>query len=170
VAAAPAPLAGIRDKVRADWIEGQATQRARAAAQAIAAKTASGASLADAVKQAGVALPGVQPLAARRIQIATASGEVPPAMRTLFTLGRGKSRMVPDPQRRAFYVVKVSKITPGNAVLQPALIGRMQGDLQQALAQDYGNQFINAIRDEMKVKRNESAIAAEKARITTSGG
>ena len=170
VAAAPAPLASIRDKVAADWVEGQAVQRAQAAAQAIAAKTARGVSLADAVTQAGVSLPAVQPVAGQRIQIASAGGQIPPALQALFTLGQGKSRMVPDPARRAFFVVKVDKIIPGNAFTRPALIGQMQTELQQALSTDYERQFTNAIRAEMKAKRNEDAIAAEKKRITASGG
>jgi peptidyl-prolyl cis-trans isomerase D len=77
--------------------------------------------------------------------------------------------LVPDPQRRAFFVVKVNKIVPGNALLQPALISQMQSELQQALSQDYDRQFLNAIREEMKARRNESAIAADKQRITSTG-
>ena len=46
--------------------------------------------------------------------------KVPPPVRMLFTLGPGKSRMVADPQGRGFFVVKVNKIVPGNALLQPA--------------------------------------------------
>jgi peptidyl-prolyl cis-trans isomerase D len=78
--------------------------------------------------------------------------------------------MVPDVPRRTFFVVKVDKIIPGNAFTRPALIGQMQTELQQALSTDYDRQFTNAIRNEMKAKRNEEAIAAEKKRITASGG
>ncbi len=170
VPSAPAPLASIRQQVAADWVNDQATQRARATAQAIVAKTAQGASLADAVKQSGAAIPAAQPLAARRIQIATANGQVPPALATLFTLTQGKSRMVADPQRRAFYVVKVNKIVPGNALLQPALIAQMQNELQQAVGADYEAQFMAAVRAEMKSKRNDAAIAAEKRQITSTAG
>ena len=110
------------------------------------------------------------PVAARRIQIAEASGKVPPPLRLLFTLAAGKSRMVAaDPQGRGFFVVKVDKIVPGNALLQPALISQMQNELQQAAAQDYAQQFVAAIRAEVKVKRNESAIEAVKKRITSGG-
>jgi peptidyl-prolyl cis-trans isomerase D len=167
VPAAPAPLASIRQQVAADWINGQATERARAVAQAIAAKTARGVSLGDAVKQSGAAIPPAQPLAARRIQIAMASGQVPPALQMLFTVSQGKSRMVADPQRRAFYIVKVTKIVSGNALLQPALIAQMQNELQQAIGADYESQFMAAIRAEMKVKRNDAAIEAEKRQITS---
>ena len=73
VPAAPAPLARIREQVASDWIDDQATsarrrRRRRDRRQGIA----QGMPLAQAVKEAGVPLPPVQPLAARRIQIAMA--------------------------------------------------------------------------------------------------
>ena len=170
VAAAPAPFASIRAQVENDWIAGQAIQRARDSANRIAARAAQGVTLAQAVKESGVALPAVRPMGARRIQIAEASGQVAAPMQMLFSLPEGKSRAVADPQGRGFFVVKVTKITPGNALLQPGLISRMQNELQEALSQDYAQEFVAAVRADVKAKRNEDAIKAEKARITQSGG
>ncbi len=169
VSAAPAPLASIREQVARDWTNSQALVRARAAAAAIGAKTARGMPLAQAVRESGFALPAVRPLAARRIQIAMATGEVPPPIRMLFTLAQGKSRVVDDPQGRGFFVVKVDKIVPGNALLQPGLISQMQNELREPLSQDYAQQFLAAVRNEMKIKRNDSAIAALKARLASGG-
>jgi len=169
-AAAPAPFASIRAQVENDWITGQAIQRARDTANRIAARATQGVTLAQAVKESGVALPAVRPMGARRIQIAEASGQVAAPMQMLFSLPEGKSRAVADPQGRGFFVVKVTKITPGNALLQPGLISRMQNELQEALSQDYAQEFVAAVRADVKAKRNEDAIKAEKARITQSGG
>jgi len=170
VPAAPAPLASIRDRVANDWIEKQAAQRATAVAEAIAAKAARGVPLAQALKEVNAPLPPVRPIAARRIQIATAKAPVPPAMRMLFTLTEGKSKLVPDPPGRGIFVVKVDKIVPGNALLQPGLINQMQNDLQQSTPDDYAKQFVAALREQMKAKRNESAIQALKTRLTSSAG
>ncbi len=167
VPAAPPPLASIRDRLTADWIADQSARRARAAASAIAAKANRGVPLAQAVREAGVALPAVRPLAARRIQIATGQGQVPPPLQMLFTLTQGKSRMVADPQGRGLFVVKVTKIVPGNAMLQPSLITQMQTELQQALSDDYARQFLAALRAEMKATTNESAVQALKARLSS---
>jgi peptidyl-prolyl cis-trans isomerase D len=169
VAAAPAPLASIRDRVEKDWVLGQALARARTVANSVAAK-ASTMPLSEAVKQAGIPLPPVRPIAARRIQIAEASGQIAPPLRMLFTLGAGKSRAVRDVGDRGFFVVKVDKIVPGNALLQPGLIGQMQNELQQATSQDYAQQFIAALRAEVKVQRNEKAIQEAKQRLTSGGG
>lgn len=166
VPAAPAPLASIRERVATDWVNGQAVQRARAAANSIAAKAARGMPLVQAAREAQASLP-VRTLAARRIQIATSQTQIPPALQVLFTLGQGKSRAVADPRGRGYVVVKVNKIVPGNAMLQPSLISRMQNELQQAVSQDYLAQFMAAVRADTKVQRNEAAISAMKQRLAT---
>lgn len=167
--AAAAPLASIRDRVAADWLNNEALSRARAAADAIASKASRGTPFAAAVTQTHAGLPSPRPLAARRIQIAMASTGIPPEMQMLFTLAQGKSRIVRDPQGRGFIVVKVNKVIPGNALFQPALVARMQNELQGAVSDDYGQQFLAAIRADVNVKRNDSAITAAKQRMTSGG-
>ena len=168
VPAAPAPFAGIRDRVAADWTVGEGMARARAAAARIAAAATGGVPLADAVRQSGTDLP-VRPLKARRIQVGQANPEVVPALRALFSLTAGKARMVADTQGRGFFVVKVDKITPGNALIQPGLITQMRAELQQAVGDDYTRQFVAAIREDVKVRRNEKAIEALKRQIASGG-
>jgi peptidyl-prolyl cis-trans isomerase D len=170
VPAAPAPLSAVHDQVANDWIDAKALDRARLVASQIETKVDQGTPLEQAMKQSGVTLPPVQPLKARRIQIATAQGPVPPVMKMLFSLAEGKSRMFADPQGRGFFIVKVDKIVPGNAMVQPALIGQMQNELQQGLGDDYSREFLAAMRQELGVKRNEAAIQAMKTRMTNSGG
>ena len=149
----------IHDQVANDWINEQAIERARAAATQIAAKATGNVSLAEAMKSVGATLPPSRPIAARRIQIADAQGNVPPALKILFTVGAGKSTMAANPQGGGFFVIKVNKITPGNALISPGLIGQVQSELSQAAAQDYAQQFIADMKRKLKVKRNDSAIA-----------
>ena len=170
VPSAPAPLASIKDQVTNDWINDQATQRARAAAEQIAAKASGSVSLADAIKSLGVAVPAPRPIAARRIQISDAQGNIVPALRLLFATAAGKSRMEPNPQGGAFVVVKTDKITPGNALSSPGLIAQVEGELNQATSGDYAQQFLADLKRNLKAKRNESAIQAFKARLVSSGG
>jgi peptidyl-prolyl cis-trans isomerase D len=169
VAAAPAPLSTIRERVSADWIVDQATKRAEATATQIAARANANASLAAAVKAAGASLPAARPITARRIQIVDAQGNVPPALKLLFTVPPGKARMAANPAGGGFFVVKTSKITPGNALSSPGLITQVQGELSQAAAQDYAEQFLADLKRDMGAKRNESAIAAFRTRLLTSG-
>ena len=170
VPSAPAPLASIKDQVTTDWINDQAMQHARAAAEQIAAKASGGVSLADAIKSIGAAIPAPRPIAARRIQISDAQGNIVPALRLLFATAAGKSRMEPNPQGGAFFVVKTDKITPGNALSSPGLIAQVEGELNQATSGDYAQQFLADLKRNLKAKRNESAIQAFKARLVSSGG
>ena len=73
------------------------------------------------------------------------------------------------PKGGGFFVVKVDKITPGNAIVAPQLIAQVQGQLGGVASQDYAEQFITAVKRQMKVKRNNSAIEAFRARLATSG-
>lgn len=165
VAAAPAPLGTIRAQVAADWTTKEALGRARAVASAIAAKVAAGAPLARAVSGAGVALPPVSPIRAKRIQLEQAPPGLVPPLKMLFSLAEGKSRMVAMPQANAFAIVRATKIVPGNAMAQPALIGRVQGQFQEGASQEYAQQFLVAVQAKVGVKRNETAIAATRQRL-----
>ena len=170
VAAAPAPLASIRDQVAKDWKLKQAQDKARAVATVIADKTAKGADLKSAIASAGVKLPPPQMVAKRRIELSAANGKVPPALAMMFSLAQGRGRMIADPGGRGFVIVKVTKIVPGNASLQPGLISRTQTEFQQAVPNEYAEQMGRAIEADVGVKRNDSAIADAKRRITGGGG
>jgi peptidyl-prolyl cis-trans isomerase D len=167
--AAPAPLASIRDRVRADWIQNQAAVRARAAAAAIASKASGEVSLSDAAKQANVQLPPVQPARARRIQLSEMGDQVPAPLRVLFTIAEGRTQVGADPQGRGFFVVKVNEIIPGNALNQPRLITEVQTQFSEPLAQEYAQQFLAAAKLDVGVERNDTAIAESKRRISGTG-
>ena len=168
IAAAPPPLESIRERVAADWTRSEGMKRAKAAGDAIAAKASRGTPLPQAIRESGVSLPPPAPVAARRIQIITAENPVPPAVQTLFLLGPGKARTVPAPNDRGFVVVKVDKIVPGNALLQPSLITQTRNDLQSPTSDAYAEQFIAAAAKYLKLERHPEAIAAAKQRITAS--
>ena len=167
IPAAPAPLAEIRDQVRQDWIRKQAADRALAAARAIAAKATGDTSLQEAAKQADVTIPPVQPVGARRLQLTQMGPNVPAPIQTLFTLAKGKVQVGADRAGRGYFVVKVDEIIPGNALNQPRLISEVQQEFAEPVAQEYAEQFIAAARNRVGVRRNEDAIAAARARITS---
>lgn len=165
IAAAPAPLAAIRDRVIADWKNAQARAKARTVAAAIAAKVAKGMTVQAASAAAGVSLPAPNTAAIRRLQLAEMRGNVPPVLNLMFALSQGGSRMIADPQGRGFVIVKLNKIIPGNALLQPNLIARAQSEFGQAVSGEYAEQMTRAIQVDLGVKRNDEAIAAARKRI-----
>ena len=164
VAAAPAPLADIRTRVAADWIQKKASDLARASAATVAARLAAGQSMASAIVGTRAIPP--RPLATRRISLAQAGPDAATPLKLLFSLGQGRSRMIADPQGRGFYVVRTDKIIPGNAGAQPGLIVQVQQQFQQPVGDELAEQFANAVKKEVGVKRDDQAIAAVKAQLT----
>ena len=57
------------------------------------------------------------------------------------------------------------KVVPGNALTQPGLIGRTQAEFGRVAGEEYAKQFVGAIQADLKVKRNEKAIAEAKRRL-----
>ena len=169
IEAAPAPLAEIRDRVRADWIQRKANDRARAVATEIANKVARGTPIDKAMAEAGVSLPPVQPVTARRLQISQANADAAAPLRMLFSLAEGKSRLVADPRGRGFFIVKTDKITPGNALNNPMLISQTQAEFQRAVGAELSQQLVAAMKIDQGIERNEQAVAAARQRLTSSG-
>jgi peptidyl-prolyl cis-trans isomerase D len=143
--------------------------RARNAAVQIAQKATGNVSLADAIKTLGVSLPAPRPISARRIQMTDQQGNTSPALRILFSTGAGKSRMAASPQGGGYFVVKVDKIIPGNAISQPGLIAQVTSQFGQASSQDYAQEFLTDLKRSMKARRNESAVQAFRARLLSNG-
>ena len=167
--AAPEPLAAIQPRVTADWRSAQARAKARVVATGVAARVAKGSDLKAALAASGTILPPPRRTAIRRMQLAQMGGEVPPALNLMFALAQGGSRMIADPEGRGFVIVKLIRIIPGNALLQPALVAQTQAEFQEAVSGEYAEQMSRAIQADLGVKRNDEAIAASRKRIIGGG-
>ncbi|MCY7281569.1 MAG: peptidylprolyl isomerase, partial [Sphingomonas bacterium] len=159
----------IKPRVTADWKAAQARAKARIVATAVAAKVAKGTDLKAALASSGTTLPPPRRTAIRRMQLAQMQGQVPPALNLMFALAQGGSRMIADPEGRGFVIVKVIRIIPGNALLQPALVAQAQTEFQEAVSGEYAEQMSRAIELDLGIKRNEKAIAAARNRIIGGG-
>jgi peptidyl-prolyl cis-trans isomerase D len=166
-AAAP-PLAQIRERVKADLIVRRASERARAIATAIVARINAGTPPAQAFAQAGVKLPAVQTLTATRRDIARQNAQVPPPMAMMFSLPRGKARLLPAPDGRGWFVVYLDRIVPGDASKEPGLAEAVRGQLAQIIGDEYARQFTAALRASLKVKRNDGAVRTLRTELTAS--
>jgi peptidyl-prolyl cis-trans isomerase D len=169
VAAAPPPLAKIQAQVKADLIDRRAADRARAVAQSIVSKINAGIAPADAFRQAGVALPPVQPLSAVRRDVARQGQQVPVPLQMLFTLPRGKARMAPAPDNRGWVVVYLDKIVPGDASKEAGLAEAVRSQFTPVVGDEYVQQLLGAIRGTVKVRRNEAALAKLKGELMGNG-
>jgi peptidyl-prolyl cis-trans isomerase D len=168
-AAAP-PLAQIRDRVKADLIVRRASERARAVATAIIARINAGTPPAQAFAQAGVKLPAVQTLTATRREIARENAQVPPPMAMMFSLPRGKARILAAPDGRGWFVVYLEKIVPGDARKEPGLIEAVRSQFGQILGDEYARQFTGAIRAGLDVRNNQEAVRKVQAEMLGTSG
>lgn len=165
-AAAP-PLARIRERVKADLIVRRASERARAVATALVARINAGTAPAAAFAQAPVKLPAVQTLTATRRDIARQNAQVPPPMAMMFSLPRGKARLLPAPDGRGWFIVYLERIVPGDARKEPGLAEAVRGQFAQIIGDEYARQFTGAIRASLEVERNDGAVRKLKADLTT---
>ncbi|HYE29268.1 MAG TPA: peptidyl-prolyl cis-trans isomerase [Allosphingosinicella sp.] len=167
-AAAP-PLARIRDRVKADLLLRRASERARAVASAIVARINAGTPPAQAFAQAEVKLPAVQTLTATRRDIARQQAQVPPPMAMMFSLPRGKARLLAAPDGRGWFVVYLDRIIPGDARKEPGLILAVRSQFSQIVGDEYARQFTAAVRAGMKIERNDAALRRLKDELLGTG-
>jgi peptidyl-prolyl cis-trans isomerase D len=163
--AAPPPLAQIAPIVRADLVKKRAADRAKAVATALVAKINAGVPSARAFAEAGVKLPAPQPVSSRRLDIARPNQPVPPPLAMLFSLPKGKARLLAAPNGGGWFVVHLENSVPGNAGSAPGLVQATKTQFQQILGQEYAEQFTRAVEKRVNVKRNEEAIRALKRQI-----
>jgi hypothetical protein len=85
-----------------------------------------------ALKSAGVPLPPAKSISALRLQLAQAQEKVPPPLALLFSMAPGKAKLLAAEDKQGWYIVKLGKITPGNAATRPDLIQATQQQMGQA--------------------------------------
>lgn len=164
IAAAPKPLAQIRDQVAKDFAADRASKAARKAAEELVAKANAGATLA--ALKAGA----VKPLSSRRMDIVQ-EGKTPSIeLQQLFDLPVGRARIAPSTDRQGWIVVQLEKIEPGNIVAEPSLLAATQQQLSNAIGREYTQQFTAAAKKSINVKRNQAAINELRRSLAGSGG
>jgi peptidyl-prolyl cis-trans isomerase D len=170
IAAAAPPLAQIHDRAKIDLMAWRASQRARQIAEAIVARINSGTPPAQVFAAAGIALPPTQPLSGVRRDISRQGAQVPPQLTMLFSLPRGKARLMDAGEARGWFVVYLDKIVPGDAAKAPGLPQMVRSQFGQIFSDEYAQQFTASLRSAITVKRNDAAAAKLKAEMLRSGG
>ncbi|MDJ0277269.1 SurA N-terminal domain-containing protein [Sphingomonas sp. 2R-10] len=156
--AAPRPLAEIRDQVAGQYRQDQALKAARAVAQQILNKVNGGMPLGTAVAQAGLRLPAPRPVTASRAQLAQLGPQVPPALSLMFSMAPRKARLTAAPNGEGWLLVYLDNIQRGNAANDKAAITGVGRELGRLTGNEYAEQFVEAVRRQVGVQRNEQAI------------
>jgi len=157
--AAPPPITAIADLVTRDFAIDRARRAARAIAAAIVAKANNGLPLAQAVAQSPVKLPAVRPLASSRAELAANTKGAPPPLVLLFSMASKTAKLLEAPNRTGYYVIYLDQIERAGAVSNPQLIQAMRADLGKVIGREYIQQFVEAVRRDVGVKKNDALIA-----------
>lgn len=170
-AAAPPPLAKVKDLVVLQYKLAQGNEKAKALAEQIRAKVAKGMKLADAVSSAGVRLPAPQVVGGRRADMLR-DGQRPPAeVMILFSMATNSVKTMPIGQDRGYFVVQLNGIKRGDAGDQPELVNQVRSQLGDVVGQEYAQQFVRAVEKELKVERSATAVAdVQRALASTNNG
>ena len=165
--AQPRPLAQVRDAVSQQFVIDRASRAARKVASGVLGKVEHGTALADALKQTGLSLPPVKPMSADRGQIA-ANRDTPAPLVLLFSMAQGTAKVLEAPGKAGWLVIKLDHIQKGDASSDAKLVAGTESDIGHVLGSEYAEQFSNAVRQHVGVKKNTAALA--KARAELSGG
>lgn len=167
-AAAPPPLAKVKDEIVAQYKLNQGNAKAKALAEKIRGEVAKGKKLADAIAAAGVSLPAPQVVGGRRADIMRGDQPPPAQVAILFGMAAGSVKTLPIGQDRGYFVVQLNAIKRGDAGQQPDLLARVGTELGQVVGQEYEEQFVRAIERQLDVKRTPDAVAkATRALLST---
>ena len=168
VPAAPPPLAQIRERVAADWARAQGAAAARAAADKAIAAIGRGASLADALRTAGVANAEINPVDATR-QAVVESGRVIPPLALLFSMAERTTKKLEAPNNGGWFVVRLDDIEPGRLAANDPLVAALQREMGPVTGREYAEQFRRALRKEVGVERNPAALRVVRERLVGGG-
>ncbi|MEA3391141.1 MAG: SurA N-terminal domain-containing protein [Pseudomonadota bacterium] len=159
VAAAPPPLAEVKQLVLAQYKLNEGNRKAKALADQIQAKVAKGMKLTDAIAQAGVKLPPPQQLGGRRADIMRGQQRPPAEVAIMFAMAANTVKTLPIGQDRGYFVVQLNRIERGDAKGQPELLNQVRTQLAEVVGQEYGQQFERAVEKDLGVTRNANAVA-----------
>ena len=155
---AAAPLAEVKDAVTAELLLERGAADARKAADTVLAAARKGTDLGAALATLGKPMPPVQRVDMGREQLTALRGQVPPPLALFFSMASGTAKLLPAPDNRGWYVLALKSIVPGQVGPDDAIIPAAQKELAGLVGREYADQLRRAIRTEVGVERNETAI------------
>lgn len=165
---APAPLTEIREQVVADWRRTQGSEAAKAAAERIMQRLSNGQSMAEALAAEDVALPPAENVALGREELAQMP-QVPPVLALFFSMAEGTVKRLEGPNSAGWFVVQLDDIETPDIEANDPLIATTMQQLGQAAGDEYTQQLVAALGDEVGMERNEAAIEALATQLVGQG-
>ena len=162
--AAP-PLAEIREDAIARWKLAEGAKAAKAAAERILKRVDEGSTLAAAVRAEETRLPPPQPLSITREELMQQQRPNPP-LALFFAMTEGTAKRLAVPNDGGFFIVSLDEITQADIEDDDPLIAQARSGYGEVLSREYGDQLRVAIRSDVKVERNDDAVASLRREMT----
>ncbi|ALE16517.1 Peptidyl-prolyl cis-trans isomerase PpiD [Altererythrobacter epoxidivorans] len=163
---ATAPMDEIKDRLVAAWRLSEGSRLAKAASDRIIAAVRKGTSLAEAMQAEKVALPPVDQIDLNRQQLVTQSQQVPPPLVLLFSMAEGTVKRLEGASDIGWFVVDLDDISVEPIAKDDPLVAATKQNLGPAIGNEYASQLVAAIKEEIGVERNETAIEAVRKQLT----
>jgi peptidyl-prolyl cis-trans isomerase D len=162
---AAAPLGEIRGDVVDAWRRAAGSTAAKAAADRIIGRIAKGQTLSQALAAEAVALPAPDSVNLTREELAAQGQQVPPPLALLFSMAKNSVKKLEAPNSAGWFVVSLNTIEPGNIAPGDPIMAQASASLGQLMGREYGDALRAAIRNEVGIERNATAIAAVRKRL-----
>lgn len=158
--AAP-PLAEVKQEVAVEWRLAEGGKEARRVADKVQKAIEGGASIRNAMSDAGVDLRQIQNIDLTREELLQQSqGRVPSAVVLLFSMAQGSTKVLEDQNGLGWFVVNLDEISVGEVEDDNPLLEQTRQQIGNAIANEYASQLSRSVREEVGVERNEEAIEA----------
>lgn len=167
VPAAPRPLEAIRANVLADYKLDEQLRKARKAATDLRAEINKGTPMREALAKLGIRSLPPEAFSAVR-------GDLKPDdaahVRMAFSMAPKSAKMVEGPERSGYYVVFVDTVIQSDGHGNAEAMQKARDGFFPAARQEMAEQFVEGIKRDVGVKRNEANIARFRAGLTRTGG
>lgn len=170
VAAGPPPFDKVKAAVQIAWGLSKGAEQAQKLAGQLEQALNKGEATDAALARLGLTAAPRQPLDARRGQINRQDGAIPPPLQALFTLQKGKAKLLPLERDRGFIVVRLDTITPHDPRGDANVLASTRGGLANVLGGEYARQFMTAVMQDLGVTRNAAALAAVEKALREANG
>lgn len=169
IPAAPPPLIDIRPQVIADIQLSKGAKAAKIAAENVQKQIEKGVAPEVAVASLGVSLPPIDRVDKPRQQVQALGQNASKPEMMVFTMAKGKVRLLAAPRNRGWYVVTVTEVIPGNVTQDDKRLPPLQADIEKATSGEYGEQLGGAMRKDMGSTRNDANVTQLKKRLSGNG-
>ena len=164
--AAAAPFAEIQQAVEARWRAEQGQKRAQAAADRVLKRLRDGQTIAAALSAEKTRVPPAQSIDMTREDLARQREQrIPPPIALMFSMAEGTVKKLDAGGNAGFFVLKVDDIAMDDIAEDDPLIGQARRQMGPLLGEEYADQLRAAMREELGVSRNPTAIEAVRQQL-----